>query len=167
RGQSRTRARRMKPGTPTKEASSHPAVVASGCLRREFVAKPQISRSGRSPVGREGALRGPVQGVPGCRGGTRRSSLTLLGVHARAERVLVDPEAANARFQRAGRHAERLRRALGAVHAAAALGERLLDLQALVAGGGARWARTLAAEAGKLEIAEAEHVAAGEDHRAL
>ena len=62
----------------------------------------------------------------------------LAAAHARTERELVDAEAADARFQRAGGDPERHRRALRAVHAAAARGEGLLDLPPLVAGGGAR-----------------------------
>src|SRR4030095_15086359 len=51
---------------------------------------------------------------------------------AAAERVLVDPEPANARFQRGGRNVKRLRRALDAVHPAAAGRQRSFDLLAVV-----------------------------------
>ena len=74
--------------------------------------------------------------------------------HATAERVLVDPEPANARFERRGRDAEHLRRALDAVHPAAAGRERLFDSLALFGGTIVPGGKGLEAEVGKLEIGE-------------
>jgi hypothetical protein len=81
--------------------------------------------------------------------------------------VLVDPETANAGFQRAGRNAECLSRAVGAVHPAAAGHQRLLDLLALVARIIPPRANGFGSEARKLEIRQAEDGASSEDHRAL
>ena len=96
-------------------------------------------------------------------------AFTAAGGAAAAEGVLVDPEAADARLQRARRHTERLRRAAVAIDTAAARLEGLFDLLTLVGGTGAR--RTYrpgrGGEARKLEVGEAEQAPASEDHRAL
>src|SRR5262245_37223473 len=72
--------------------------------------------------------------------------------HGTAKRVLVDPEPANARFQRGGGHAEHLRRALDAVYPAPARRERLFDLLALVTGTILPGGNGFGAEGGELEI---------------
>ena len=74
------------------------------------------------------------------------------------ERVLVDSQAANSRFQRAGRDVERLRGALGTGHPAPAGRQSVFDRLALVAGTLLLRASDVGTEVGKLEIAEAEDV---------
>jgi len=72
--------------------------------------------------------------------------------------VLVDAKPADARLQRARRNAERLRRAVGSVHPAAASLQRPFDLLALIPGIVTAGANGLRTEARKLEVREAEDV---------
>jgi hypothetical protein len=89
------------------------------------------------------------------RRGDAHAPCPLSAGHAAPERVLVDPEPTNARFQRAGRDTEYLRGTLDAVHPAATGRQRLFDLLALTAGATLSGANNIGTEAGKLEIGRA------------
>ena len=84
---------------------------------------------------------------------------------ARTEGVLVDAQPADARVERAGRHAERRRGSVGAAHAAARLTERVLDALPGILRLGARV--PIDREVRQLEQGRLQHLVPREDHGPL